>query len=930
MPIKVFTFPFHYRGSTADILRTAAEDITGSDYSSILYLSPSPQKLLDSQQLFSKIAGGCYIPPEMHTLKQLSKKLYSVYGNKKIIAQAVIPVIVSRLSGMGLGFSAIISQFISEIKQHHSGKDLASIRSEMNGIFHELGIPDEIAARAEYALDLLKAYQQLLRSCSAIDENDVMSACPELISMHNFSHTHLLIDGFYDLTSTEEEILKHLIGNSENVLISIPYDNNFIFITKRYFSFLNNNFKYEKIQKNPLHDAPELVYHSYPGIDEEVEGIARNIKNNFVSGRMRNLEKIIVTCPVMEKYTNRISRIFRKYGIPHSLSRLKTLGETRPFLDLVAMLESVADNYPRLAFSQFLVSPFFRKLSPLFQSHIPRLCLVTGISRGKESWLKISSFLQNGNGLSSTKGIPPGLEKELGRIFSKLAPLESLKESGNCSLFSECILSLLDEFDFSSDDDADLKEKTFRLLRELSFIDIMMSHAADIPPLTLHQYIDALKHVLNTTETEIERQGVRIMAFREIQGIEPDFLYIGGLRDGELPSKPDIDHILPDSARTRFGLSNLEKYLLLQKFIYFRATASSTNIHLSYPSMEEDQIALPSPYLPWNKEIPCRCYGIFSMEEELIRKGLTPFTFYLTDISSKKSSLLKKIFGADSHIRVTDIDSFRSCPRKFFIEKILNLQPTEIRKFEIEAPLLGSIMHEIMQEVIAHPFKDLHELTFVSEETTHSLLSQKPIDEYWKRVIGKTFLALLPELYKIEKRIREEGYAFQTAEFKVAGEVIRGVKLRGKIDRIDIKRPDTAHPLHDPTRNTLLSDGPNSTVIEIIDYKTGSVQFSGPQVLSKGASLQLFLYASLMKATGKQVARAGIYSLKDMSITWIPGRNDKRDGRSINDYLEMSLRFLSETVEQLRNGYFPADPLNEQICRNCPERPYCPFIQKSA
>ena len=35
----------------------------------------------------------------------------------------------------------------------------------------------------------------------------------------------------------------------------------------------------------------------------------------------------------------------------------------------------------------------------------------------------------------------------------------------------------------------------------------------------------------------------------------------------------------------------------------------------------------------------------------------------------------KKQFGENSKIRVTDIDSYRTCHRKFFIEKILRLEP---------------------------------------------------------------------------------------------------------------------------------------------------------------------------------------------------------------------------------------------------------------
>ena len=117
--------------------------------------------------------------------------------------------------------------------------------------------------------------------------------------------------------------------------------------------------------------------------------------------------------------------------------------------------------------------------------------------------------------------------------------------------------------------------------------------------------------------------------------------------------------------------------------------------------------------------------------------------------------------------------------------------------------------------------------------------------------------------------------------------------------------------------------------MELIDYKTGATQFSGTQVITKGATLQLFLYAALMEALGNKVERVGIYSLKDIKLSWIPGRNDRKHGRTIKDYIKGSLRFLEETVLNIRRGDFSASPLNEQPCRNCPERPYCPYIQKT-
>ncbi|GFP36174.1 hypothetical protein HKBW3S43_01961, partial [Candidatus Hakubella thermalkaliphila] len=117
MQLKVFYVPFSRKGVTEYRIKTAISNIKYSDYSKILYLAPTPRQIRDSQRIFHKLTGNTYIPPEMMTIKQLSKKLYSLHGNKTPISGSIIPIIISRLSVKGMGFSSIISSFIDEIKQ---------------------------------------------------------------------------------------------------------------------------------------------------------------------------------------------------------------------------------------------------------------------------------------------------------------------------------------------------------------------------------------------------------------------------------------------------------------------------------------------------------------------------------------------------------------------------------------------------------------------------------------------------------------------------------------------------------------------------------------------------------------------------------------------------------------------------------------------
>src|SRR4030043_1093813 len=98
MPVKVFYIPFCYRGSTETLLNASVKNIKGPDYSKVLYIAPTPRKVRDAQRIFHHIKGGCYIPPEMLTIKQLSKRFYSLYGNKLILPGQLILLLSPKIT----------------------------------------------------------------------------------------------------------------------------------------------------------------------------------------------------------------------------------------------------------------------------------------------------------------------------------------------------------------------------------------------------------------------------------------------------------------------------------------------------------------------------------------------------------------------------------------------------------------------------------------------------------------------------------------------------------------------------------------------------------------------------------------------------------------------------------------------------------------
>ncbi|MCX5718289.1 MAG: PD-(D/E)XK nuclease family protein [Nitrospirae bacterium] len=929
--VKVFYVPFSRRGFTEDLLKTAISKTQGNDYSKILCLSPTPWKIRESQRIFHKLTKNTYIPPGMMTIKQLSKKLYSLHGNKTPISRSIIPIIISRLSGKGIGFSSIISKFIDEIKQYCPRKDIEAISKKLKGVFEELNVPEEGSKRAMDAIEIFGEYQETLTAQNLIDENDVMAECPAIISRHNYCPAILILDGFYEVTPSEELILKSLLEQSETTLILIPYNNNFTSITNSFDDFIKNNFSietgYSSSEAALLLPSPEkrgdsLSYVSYPGIDEEVEGIARHIKNLFISGRCRSLDKIIVAFPKLYVYYDIVHRVFGRYGIPCTFSISKPLGKTEPYLALTAMLESIADDYPRLPFSRFLTSAHFKKMPAIFREWIPQISLYSGIIKGKNSWLGLSKTLSNVKS-PALRDILPEIEKELKRVFKKLKTLESLKDRGAFKQISEALHKILSDLDFSDTEDTDTKEQVSEFLKELSLIDnLILADAGNKGG--LREFIDSLRYVLNALEKEAEGEGVQVSGFFDLRGAEPEYLYLGGLKDGDLPSTPEIDLLLPDNVKTKLGIVNMKRYLHLQQFIFQRLIDSSKNLHLSYPAMEADKLFLPSPFLPWKAETTEKTPGILCKEEELLRHPEIPLSSHIKEIGIK-SRLIKKQFGENSNIRVTDIDSYRTCHRKFFIEKILKLEPSKTKEYEIEAMLLGTVIHEIMEELMAKPLAGFDEMKAEAEKLFAKLLDEKPLENYWKNFIRDSFLSILPEIYALETELRDEGYSFMKAEAPVEGEVIKNIKLKGKIDRVDIKTVNSR-------KSSLLSESPEATVVsqrktissqfqaddrevELIDYKTGAVQLNRTEILNKGASLQLFLYSALMKSLGFKVNRAGIYSVKDTKITWVPG---KKDSNTMDDYIETCLKYLEKTISDLRKPLFiftapvsPIAPLTE-------------------
>lgn len=906
-------------------------NLSHPDYSRITYITPSSLRAMFAVRVFHRLVNlergkNCYIPPDITTLRELSKRLNSMYGLKVLIKEPMIPILISRLSDKGIGLSVLISELIRDLKQYHPFKEVEELRDQLVLIVKDLNIPDSLKGSIINALGAFKDYQESLNKNNLIDDYDLLKLSVEHIRQH-LNPDVTIIDGFYSPTRVEMEFIKALVERSEHSVISIPFIEGMEGITRDYMAFLKEHFAIKEVKYNEanLLSHQSNIFHPYNDIEMEVEGIARHIKSLFISGKIRDLSQVVVAFPNLSKYEKLIERVFYRYGIPFNITRNKPIGQRRPIIDLFCLIQSVIEDYPRLRFSQFLSSIYFKGIPESLRAWVPYLSLQSGIISGKEAWL---GFFSKGNERCNVMGMISNssqnmtlfenssltiadtlknIEKDLRDIFTKLKPLEEIRKSASLSIFSMRLrevltkLGFLDATPFEEEYRAysDLKRYLWESLDALSFLERVNPSA-----LNLREFSEYLWHILNNTYIGEEREGVVVT---DISGaFFLSFLkniYLGGLTDDDMPNRGSPDYILPDSIRRNIGLPDLERRIMLQKFLFENIVRSKAKLHLSYPLSEGENKFLPSPFLYSGQAEKVKVPGIFSMEELLVTKGERPLSEFLSEIEVSPVISLK-----EASLNVTDIDSYRACPRRFFIEKILRLTPPAIKEFDLEATALGEIIHKVMERIIFEPLGNLDSLRNKTWEIMEEVTEGRNIDPFWKGIIRDAFIEILPEILKRETEIRRNGYFPLMVEKNITGEPLKGIRLKGKIDRID----------------------QSETGIAIIDYKTGSDTLTCSRVLNGKEKLQLFLYAALLKAEGYKIDRVGLYSLKDITVKWCPPKKTRKDNAiGIDEMITASLRFLEETVEGMRKGIFRARPLDDNyfLCRRCHENPNCPYIQ---
>lgn len=488
----------------------------------------------------------------------------------------------------------------------------------------------------------------------------------------------------------------------------------------------------------------------------------------------------------------------------------------------------------------------------------------------------------------------------------------------------------------------------------------------------------------------------------EIRGLEFEYLFIGGLCDGDLPTKYQPEIFFSGSFQKQE-----EVHLAEERHLFYQSLGAwQKKLYLSHPMNESNKELNESSFL---KEF-CRLFEIteiekdyfnckiYSKEEiqkilgstdkevkdnllipELVNNNFdvkyynhavevqnlrfaqgdteSVYTGYIKAgadiVNDRYSNKIDEQFGImkNKQYSISQLETYAKCPFKFFVERVLSVEPEEEPTEEIEAIEMGNLLHSVFFEFFSYlrdsniVLNKCSEDQFIRAKKKLFEIAEKKIEEmpffsplsFYERekVLGINGDQTKSILFKLLKHEQEDSGGYQPMYFETPfGNVERengdssltkspyiemnGIKLKGKIDRIEINKADKT--------------------FRVVDYKLSGKK---PTIreLWDGISLQLPVYLAaaeqiLYENYNEKLIPAGmvIYSLKyaqdefGMKKVNLATKKEEDETALISELLIEAKKYVSEYVYSISNGRFPIshhENRDKLVCDYCGLKPIC-------
>lgn len=386
-------------------------------------------------------------------------------------------------------------------------------------------------------------------------------------------------------------------------------------------------------------------------------------------------------------------------------------------------------------------------------------------------------------------------------------------------------------------------------------------------------------------------QGLQIMGPLETRALDFKNVIILGCNEGVFPRHNTRESFIPAELRKGFDLPTHEYQDSLWAYYFYRLIQRADKIWMVYNTSSSQKLKSceESRYI---KQLELH-FGVkinHFTAKSTISKPEMPSFFPKTKEHIDK---LKK----DTYLSASSIQSYLSCPAKFFLGNIENIAKSEEVTEIMDKSMIGTIVHNTMQclykgksEITYKELKGMISTRIYKDIVREQIKEQLRSIEVTGRNLIYEHLACkyVEQILSIDAAlIKEKG----VNSFKIIGlekrevKVLHGLRFKGFIDRIDS-----------------FEDG----TLRIVDYKTGKVKDTDFQIDDSNATeiaeaafgtdddkrpkiaIQLFLYDEFVKD-----------KFKGKSIENVIYQTSSLFSDGIKSY-PMCSKFISEMEKELK------------------------------
>ncbi|MEW6194037.1 MAG: PD-(D/E)XK nuclease family protein [Bacteroidota bacterium] len=977
-------------------------------------------KLLKESIPFKTLSEGASTVFIKQAARQTTLRYFSIYKNE-------IP----------FGTLEKIKNVISEYKRH--GINPLRLREEAEKL--------EKSEKLK-ALDIADIYEKYIEKCFFLNAYEIGDVYQQLNKLpgekfqSNFKRLYpevelVIVNGFDEFSEPEIQIINSLSEQNVNLFINFDYSskNKYLFehldkcydrlfgvgfhavedrteynlnsfrktIKEKLFRFYGVDKKYdykEKIFKVSAHDR-----------ENEIELIAKEIKR-LISEENVQPHNICVAFNLIQNYSALVRDLFTKYGLPFNLTDRTPLDNSNPVSTIINFIE-IAEN-------DFYFKNILRAISSGFvagdefdYSNLHRVASELKIVAGKNNWINIlSDSIKNldNSGDEDVEEINR-LRNSYLRALEDIKRLDKLLQSfgGKDTIpgFKGKLLRFIYEskLPFKLLSISQNQEENTRGFSEFletinEVFDLLEDEYGTEEKFSLRFFMDQLRTICSWARFNVKEKsnyGIQVTSFEEIRGLHYDYLFIGGLCDGDFPTRYMPQIFFSGTFKKQARTHQTEE----RNRFYQALSVWNKKLYFTHPLTDTGREVVESTYLKdfenifsiSTLDIQNFSDTIYSKEEFELYAGKILSDGYADNISRLKNisdidltyisdaisaeqvreqdpfadSIYNGILfsqhkaGADSstakenlktfankQYSISQLETYAKCPFKFFVERVLNIQALEEPTEDIEAIEMGRILHSVLFEF--YTFVRDHNIELGGADEKMFIELRKIIYEFAFKYIDEGPFNSPITFYEKEKLLgingneREsilsrfieyesnEGKEYSPKYFEVGFGTLResgsdkiisdkepikinGLKLRGKIDRVEISKEYDS--------------------FNIVDYKLSGKKPSFKE-LKNGISLQLPVYLFAARELLKRKFNKN-YSPNEMFIYSLKYAKDEfgKDRVSLgrgeekltpDQLVELTLEHIRKYIESISKGFFglsPHENREEIVCRYCQFKSVC-------